>query len=63
MTLYRVKWEIDIQADSAEEAAREALAIHRDPESIATQFDVAANVNGRLGDWQSVDLFEDAEGP
>ena len=38
MTTYLVTWNIDIQADSAEEAARIALDIQRDPESIATVF-------------------------
>lgn len=57
MTTYRVKWEIDIEAETHEEAARAARKIHCDPESIATQFDVAANVNGRLGGWLVVDLL------
>lgn len=38
--LYRVRWEIDLEADTPEEAARQALDIHRDPESMATLFDV-----------------------
>ncbi len=37
---YRVSWSIDLEAASAEEAARQALAIQRDPESIATVFEV-----------------------
>lgn len=40
MTLYRVTWDIDVIADTAEEAARWALRIQRDPQSIATVFDV-----------------------
>ncbi len=36
----RVKWEIDIDARTAREAAREALRIQRDPDSIATVFEV-----------------------
>ena len=35
---YRVKWEIDIEADSPFAAAREALRIQRDTESTATVF-------------------------
>ncbi len=35
-----VTWEIDIDASSPEEAARKALKIQRDPESVATVFDV-----------------------
>lgn len=38
--MYRVLWEIDIDAGTPVEAARKALAIQRDPESIATVFDV-----------------------
>ena len=41
MPKYRVHWEIDIEADSPEAAAREALAVHRDPDSIANVFEVA----------------------
>ena len=40
MPEYRIQWEIEIDADSPEEAAREALKIHSDPESIATVFKV-----------------------
>lgn len=40
MPEYRVKWEIDIEADSPREAAEKALAIHRNPDSIATVFDI-----------------------
>lgn len=37
---YRVTWQIDIDADSPEDAARQALDIQRDHESLATFFDV-----------------------
>lgn len=40
MTHYRVTWEIDAWADSPQEAAKEALKIQRDPESVATVFKV-----------------------
>lgn len=40
MTTYRVKWEIDIEADSPEAAAVEAREIQLDFESIATYFEV-----------------------
>ena len=40
MTLYLVRWEIDIEADSALRAAQEALNIQRDKDSIATIFKV-----------------------
>lgn len=36
----RVVWEIDVEADSAQEAADKALAIQRNPDSCATVFDV-----------------------
>lgn len=38
MTEYHVLWEIDLEADSREDAARKALSIHRNPDSIATCF-------------------------
>lgn len=40
MNSYSIVWEIDVKADTPEEAARKALAIQRNPESIATVFDV-----------------------
>ncbi len=51
-TQYLVTWQIDIEADSAEEAAREALHIQRNPDSIATVFYV-----GVPGDYpERIDL-------
>ena len=40
MAQFRVSWHIDIEAGTPQQAARQALAIQRDPESIATVFDV-----------------------
>lgn len=40
MAAYRVAWEIDLEADSPEDAARQALEIQRDPNSTATAFKV-----------------------
>jgi hypothetical protein len=40
MKEYRIRWEIDLSADSPEEAALEALRIQQDPESLATEFEV-----------------------
>lgn len=40
MKTYRVSWEIDIDAESPRAAAEKAQAIQRDPESLATVFDV-----------------------
>jgi len=54
---YRVIWTIDIDADSPEDAARKALAIHRDPNSWATHFEV----RDRKGRVQAVDLGYDGE--
>lgn len=44
-----VKWEIELDADSPIDAAIKALAIQRNPESIATVF----SVNG-----EEIDLWE-----
>lgn len=52
--LYRVVWEIDIDAESFEDAAHKALAIQRDPESIATCF----VITDEGGDRRDVDLGE-----
>lgn len=38
MAEYYVTWEITLEAEDAYEAAEKALAIQRDPESIATVF-------------------------
>jgi hypothetical protein len=40
MAMYKVRWEIEVDARSHREAARKALEIQRDPESIATVFEV-----------------------
>jgi len=40
MAMYKVRWEIDVDARSHREAARKALKIQRDPESLATVFEV-----------------------
>jgi hypothetical protein len=68
MNEYRVMWEIDMDAESAEEAARKALAIMRDPESIATVFEVIklAAHGEELQPWlytpERIDLSEIDEG-
>lgn len=51
---YRVLWEIDVQAGSAEEAAQAALAIQRDPDSTAVVFDVFTETTGPT----RIDLLE-----
>jgi len=39
-TLYHVVWEIDVYAQSPRDAAKEAQAIQRDKDAMATVFDV-----------------------
>ena len=56
--LYRVTWVIDLDAGSPEDAARKALAIHRDPDSWATHFEV----QDQAGRTQEVDLGCSGEG-
>lgn len=53
--LYRVVWEIDIDAESFKDAAQKALAIQRDPESIATCF----VITDEGGNRRDVDLGEE----
>jgi len=59
MSIYRVTWEIDLQADTPLEAAQQALAIHRDPSSMATVFEVR-DENGHSA---TVDLEEAEDDP
>lgn len=40
MPSYKIAWYIDVEADTPEEAAEEALGMQRDPESTATIFTV-----------------------
>jgi len=56
MQNFRVVWEIDIEEESARDAAEEALKIQRDPESDATVFDVWSE----RGEHCAIDLGEDA---
>lgn len=56
MSTFRVTWRIDLDAETPYEAARKALAIQRDPASIATCF----QVRGRSGSRKAlhIDLSE-----
>jgi hypothetical protein len=54
MPEYYLEWRIEIEAESPEEAARKALKIQRDPESIATMFHVIAD----NGEDTVIDLTE-----
>jgi hypothetical protein len=62
-TLWRVTWEIDLEAATAREAAEKALEIHRRPTSIATVFEVyrLGHKNRRLGKVEKIDLTSDDE--
>jgi hypothetical protein len=46
MAEYKVIWTIDIDAESIEGAADEALAIMTDPDSIATCFQITEKESG-----------------
>jgi hypothetical protein len=55
---FRVIWEIEIEADSAKEAAQEARTIQLTPGMSATVFDVWAYVAGKM---HRIDLVEEAD--
>lgn len=52
MKSYRVNWDIDVDAKNPKDAAKQALAIQRDPQSTATSFEVYEQdlSRGHLGD-------------
>jgi hypothetical protein len=52
---YRVCWTIEVWAKSPRAAAKQALKIQRDPDSIATHFRVQM-VGGRIKKDSEVDL-------
>lgn len=52
MNEYRVIWEIDVYAESHEDAAKQALNIQRDVDSTATVFSVVST-NGHV---RSIDV-------
>lgn len=53
---YLVRWEIELTAESAQDAARQALEVMRDPESQATHFKVSSPEAPLYGDFTDVDL-------
>jgi len=55
MAEYNVTWTIQIEADSAREAAKKALEIQRDFFSTATVFEVNRDDNGES---ETIDLEE-----
>lgn len=54
MPEYLIEWTIELDAESPEDAARAALAIQRDPDSLATMF----KVYGEDGKYVVIDLAE-----
>lgn len=57
--LFRVRWEIDLAASTPADAARQALAIHRDPGSLATFFDVRRiRLDGTKGKRHVIDTLD-----
>ena len=56
---FTARWLIELDASSPQDAARKALAIHRDPASIATHFTVRDNTTGETTD---IDLLHPGEG-
>ena len=57
MTEFTVDWTININASTAEEAARQAFDIMSKPDTTATVF----NVIDESGDAKSVDLLEEEQ--
>jgi hypothetical protein len=62
MKSYLVTWKIHIEAKSPKEAAQKALKIQRNPESIATYFEVYCEKHLRgktiIGKTVGVDLLD-----
>jgi hypothetical protein len=57
MPKFTVTWTMDIDdAKSHQDAARQALQIQRDPESIATVFDVSKHLGAAVRDIKEIDL-------
>jgi len=59
VTVWLVRWEIDIETEDAVSAAKEAFDIQRDPNSIATVFDV---IDEGTGVMTRVDLMDTGRG-
>jgi hypothetical protein len=56
MDEFVVRWEIELSAESAEDAARYALAVQKDTASTANYFEVAKVTNSGHGRWLGIDL-------
>lgn len=60
MKTYLVSWEIEIDAENPREAAKQALAIQRDPNSLSTVFEVIElPSDGSFPYVEAVDLEEE----
>lgn len=59
LTTYTVRWEIELDANSHEEAAKKALEIMQDKDSIATVFEVEEW--GGCGELKTIDVAPDPE--
>lgn len=60
MNTYYVQWSIELDAESPEEAARKALEIQRDVNSIATIFNVCLADDPDM-DFVEIDVEENEE--
>lgn len=61
MREFRVAWVVDVDAKNHEDAAKAALAMQRDPRSIATVFEVAPRCECgeyHADDLKTIDLME-----
>ena len=58
MKEFLVTWQIDIEAETSEDAAREAFRVHRDPDSMATVFVVQQQTADGLGEKIRIDIEE-----
>ena len=59
MKTYNLKWEIDIEAETPEEAVQRALEIQRDSQSIATVFEVFEKTDTGLNYIGEIDLLKE----
>ncbi len=56
MKRYLVTWGIEVEADTSEDAARQAFFSHRDPDSIATVYEVQEKTKDGLTEKVLVDI-------
>lgn len=61
MSEYRVVWIVDVDAESVEDAAKQAQRMQRDPMSLATCFEVGPRCacgEFHVEDLEAIDLME-----